>query len=296
MQLRSKLPHCSRRAILALALTAFAHTAFAASLIGSDSAGNRLVYMKTPGTSKTMTSVGSTPVAVVVGPTQQMIYALSGKGEVHVYNPYTDTDTILAKGLSNPTDITLEPGCASILVSDVGVNKIYRINFAPLSVSVFYDGPDTIRGLIYDVNTNLFANDVSQNAVVQFSVSGLIIGQTPAANPLIEPEGLTYDKKTNQLFATSNTGQVIYAISDDLFTVNNIAFTGGSTLEGIVSNGSGTLYFVGGDGTNNNLYQYSTKSGTTTKQNAVTGLNRVSISPTGPCIQPLGTDSTACEE
>jgi len=296
MQLRSRFCRFPFNAILALALTAlFANAAFAASLVGTDNNGSRLVYIKTPGTSKTMTTTGASPIGVVVGPTQQIIYAVSSKGEIHVYNPYTDADVILAKGFSNPVDITLEPGCKSILVSDVGTNKIYRVMFTDGSVSTFYDGPDVIRGVIYDVNTNVFANDLSLNAVVQFSIAGLIIKQTPAGSPLTVLDGLTYDKKSNQLFATSNTGQVLYEIADDLSTVNTINFANGPLLEGIVSNGSGTLYVVGGDGTNNNLYQYSVKSGTTTKLNAVPGLDRVSIIPNGPCIQPLGTD-LACEE
>jgi len=152
-----------------------------------------------------------------------------------------------------------------------------------------------MEGLVYDTAAQLFANDTQLNAVVELDMTGAIIAQTPANMPLATPDGLTYDHKTDSLYATSNTGQVIYKISTRLDTVSTIAFTVAPVLEGITSDGSGSLYVVGVNGSSSTIYKYAVFSSTQTKLNTIPGLDDIALIPPGPYIKNNGTTS-ACED
>jgi sugar lactone lactonase YvrE len=294
--LLSKLLSRRVEALLLLALTAGApHLYSATKLVGTDANSGKLLYLVTPKTVVTIANTGAKPDGVVIAPNQQIIYALSGAGEIHSFNPYTQTDATLATGLTTPVNIVLEPGCKSILVSDIGVNKIFRIILSNHALTTFYNGPDKMVGLVYDSNGDLFVNDDTLNAIVEFNATGAIIGQTPSNFPLTTPDGLTYDHKANALFATSDTAQVIYKVSMDLSTVTPISFPGAPVLEGIVSDGHGTLYVVGVNGTTSTLFKYVIATSTQTTQNTVPGLDAVALIPFGPCIRVRGTDGV-CEE
>lgn len=299
MQVRNRLNillTTGMRATLMLVLTAgLPFTVSATKLVGTDINSGKLLYLETPKTAVTITNTGTKPDGVILGPNQLIIYALSAAGEVHSFNPYALTDTTLAKGLTTPVNIVLEPGCKSILVSDIGVNKIFRIMLANRALTTFYSGPDKMQGLVYDTSAQLFANDDQLNAIVQLDPTGTIISQTPVNSPLTTLDGLTYDNKTNALFATSNTGQVIYKVSTDLTTVSAIGFPGAPVLEGIVSDGTGNLYVVGVNGTTSTIFKYAILTATQTKMNTVPGLDDIALIPFGTCIKNGGTASE-CEE
>jgi hypothetical protein len=269
--------------------------AFAAEFVGTNINSGQLVFISTPNTSVTITTTGAKPDGVILGPYQQIIYVLSGAGTVHIFNPYTKLDTTLATGLTTPTDLTMEPQCKSILVSDIGVNKIFRITLSTHALTTLYNGPDKIQGLTYDNAGNLFANDDSLNAVVQISpITGAIVNQTSAGSPMTALEGLTYDAFTQQLFATSTTGQVLYEVSTNLGTVTPILFTAEPTLHGIVSNGQGNLYVVGTNGTTSYLLQYTISTGIETTLNTVPGLEDITLIPYGSCPKGGGVSAEAC--
>jgi sugar lactone lactonase YvrE len=273
----------------------FSQPVSATKLVGVDINSGKLLYIVTPNTVVTISSTGVKPDGVILGPDQQIIYALSGAGEVHSFNPYTHTDATLAKGLTTPVNIVLEPGCKSILVSDIGVNKIFRITLSKPVVTTFYNGPDKMQGLVYDTNAQLFANDDQLNVIVQLDMTGTIVNQTSGNSPLTTLDGLTYDKKTNALYATSNTGMVVYKASTDLTTVSAINFPGAPILEGIVSDGQGSLYVVGVNGTTGTIFKYAILTATQTTLNTVPGLDDISLIPLGPCIKNGGT-TAGCEE
>ena len=200
-------------------------------------------------------------------------------------------DLVVRMGLEQPS----VSNCKSILVIDIGVNKIFRIMLSNHALTTFYNGPDKMRGLVYNTNAQLFANDDQLNAIVQLDVTGTIVNQTPPNSPLTALEDLTYDKKTNALFATSNTAQVIYRVSNDLTTVSAIRFPGAPVLEGIVSDGGGSLYVVGVNGTTSTIFKYAIITNTQTTLNTVPGLDDIALIPFGPCIKSGGT-AAACEE
>jgi len=298
MQVRhliSRLLSIGVQAGLMLAFTTgLLSSASATEFMGVDINSGKLLYIVAPKTVATLANTGTKPDGVILGPYEQIIYALAGAGEVHSFNPYTKTDTTLATGLSSPVNIVLEPGCKSILVSDIGVNKIFRIMLANHSLTTFYSGPDKMEGLVYTAAGQLFANDNQLNAVVELADTGLIIAQTPSNSPLTAPDGLTYDALTNALYATSNTGQLIYRVSTDLSTVTIIAFPVAPILEGIVSDGQGNLYVVGVNGTTSTIFKYTILTATQTTLNTVPGLDDIALVPHGPCIKSHGT-SSSCE-
>jgi hypothetical protein len=291
---RKFLWHAGVAASTLTLLVGLTQPASAVDFAGTNNSSGKLLYIQTPNTDFTLSSVAGQPVGVTVAPGQEILYTISSVGEVHAFNPYTRTDVLLAKGFTTPTDIIVDPGCASMLVSDIGVNKVFRITFSSRAVTTFYNGPDTIGGLVYDNFGNLYANDLSLGAIVQFTTQGVITAQTPGP-PLTALEGLTYDQKSASVFATSNTGQVLYQAPGGLSSVTTIPFAYGPVLEGVTSDGVGDLYVVGGTGTANNLYKYVESTGAVTQLNAVPGLDRIAIIPPGPCIHSLGTDQ-ACEQ
>jgi hypothetical protein len=182
------------------------------------------------------------------------------------------------------------------LVSDIGVNKIFRITLSNKALTTLYSGPDQIKGLVYNPSGDLFANDLTLQAVLQLDpTSGDILNQTPGSSPLTTPDGLTFDVRTQKFFVTSSTAQVIYSISSDLTTVSSIGFSSVPVLEGITSNGAGILYLVGGNGTTNMLFKYDALTGTQTTLNTVPGLDGIALVPFGPCIKKRGTDAE-CED
>jgi hypothetical protein len=280
------------QAALMLALAAvLVGPASATEIVGVDINSGKLLYIVSPKTVVTMANTGAKPDGVIVGPYQEIIYALAGAGEVHSFNPYTKTDTTLATGLSSPVNIVLEPGCKSILVSDTGVNKIFRITLANHALTTFYSGPDKIEGLVYDNTAQLYANDDQLNAVVEFNSAGAIINQTSSNSPLTTLDGLTYDAHTNALYASSNTGQVIYKVSPDLTTVSAISFPVAPVLEGIVSDGHGNLFVVGVNGATSTIFEYTILTAKQTTLNTIPGLDDIALIPFGPCIKNGGTDS-----
>jgi len=268
--------------------------ASATEFMGVDINSGKLLYIVAPKTAVTLANTGARPDGVILGPYQQIIYALAGAGEVHSFNPYTKTDTTLATGLSAPVNIVLEPGCKSILVSDIGVNKIFRITLSNHALTTFYNGPDKMEGLVYTAAAQLFANDDQLNAIVEFDSNGNIIAQTSSNTPLTTPDGLTYDAHTNALYATSNTGQLIYQVSTDLTTVTTISFPVAPVLEGIVSDGGGNLYVVGVNGATSTIFKYTILTAKQTTLNTVPGLDDIALIPPGPCIKSRGT-SSVCE-
>ena len=274
--------------------TGLLHPASATEFMGVDINSGKLLYIVAPKTVVTLANTGARPDGVILGPYEQIIYALAGAGEVHTFNPYTKTDTTLATGLSSPVNIVLEPGCKSILVSDIGVDKIFRIVLSSHALTTFYNGPDKMEGLVYTVAGQLFANDDQLNAIVEFDSNGNIIAQTSSNTPLTTPDGLTYDAHTNALYATSNTGQLIYHVSTDLTTVTTISFPVAPILEGIVSDGGGNLYVVGVNGTTSTIFKYTILTAKQTTLNTVPGLDDIALIPPGPCIKSRGT-SSVCE-
>jgi hypothetical protein len=282
-------------AVLMLALTAaLLESASATEFVGVDTVDGKLLYMPTSRTAFTLATTGTNPDGVIVGPYEQLIYALAAAGEVHSFNPYTKIDTTLATGLTTPVNIVLQPGCRSILVSDIGVNKIFQVELESHALTTFYSGPDKIVGMTYDNLGDLFATDQTLNAIVEFSFAGTITNQSPSGSPLTAPDGLAFDAHTSALYATSNTGQVIYSAPLNLATVNSISFPVAPVLDGIVSDGGGNIYVVGVKGTTGTIFKYEITKGVTTTLNTAPGLNDIALIPPGPCIKAPGTESE-CE-
>jgi hypothetical protein len=269
--------------------------ALSAEFVGTNINSGQLLLVTAPNSSVVITTTGAAPAGVIFGPFQQIIYVLSGAGTVHIFNPFSKVDTTIATGLTTPMDLTMEPACKSILVSDIGVNKIFRISMSTHAVTTLYNGPDKMQGLTYDNNGDLFAVDDNLNAIVEINpTTGVIENQTPSASPLTALEGLTFDNFTKELFATSNSGQVLYEVPTTLVSVTTIPFTAEPTLHGIVSDNSGNLYVVGANGTTSFLLQYSITAGTEKTLNNVPGLEDIVPVISGPCPKSGGTAAEAC--
>ena len=90
--------------------------------------------------SKTLTPVYTTagrPDSILLNSQQQLVYDLSPEGILALYDPVTQTNTILASGLKSPRDLVFDVPTAcnpnananTMLVAEYSIGQIIRYNF-----------------------------------------------------------------------------------------------------------------------------------------------------------------------
>jgi len=269
--------------------------AAAQAAVTTDFVDGRLYYVNASGVTE-MISVapGVNPDSLIFALTQLIYYTLYGSGQVGVFNPYSRSNTILVSGLDHPTNLVLEPGCQSILVSVQGLTSgnpsLVRIAI-PSGLVTVIPISFTPVGLAYDSSGRLFVGDSGGETVDQINPNnGAILNTLPSSlmspnNQPDIPNGMTFDKLTEHLFITSSVYGGIYEIPTDLSSYQFLASVP-APANGIVSNGGGTLFAAGND---TFIYQYSTKHSTLSKLVAVPGLDGIAIVPSIGCS--LGTSS-----
>ena len=228
-------------------------------------------------TTNTITPVilnSHTSDGLIFAPNGNIVYTGSGDGTVHMFNPVTKVDTVLATGMSNPADLTLEPGGTSVLVSDRQTNKINRVLLSGggfTTLASLAGNPFGLNGLAYDDSGRLFA--VSQGSVIsQINPSTGAVLNTSSVLAGV-PDGLTFDSFTHKLYAAANGGQV-YAINPTTLATTQLANASaltGTTPDGLTSDGAGNLYIATfGD---MHIYQYDLVGQTLTQRTFVTNLD-----------------------
>jgi sugar lactone lactonase YvrE len=133
-----------------------------------------LVDFSTEAVSK-LYKIGWPPDSLLVNSSGQIIYDVSpapgSNGALYLFDPSTDTNTVLVPSLSYPRDLVFDPGQGSILISLYSQGKIARYNFVTGVVTKLPNAvAGTLDGIAYDPLGNLYGV-VNHNKVCQIDPS-----------------------------------------------------------------------------------------------------------------------------
>lgn len=186
-------------------------------------------------------TTGALPDSIVFDASGRMIYTLFGANQVRRFDPSNGTDVLVSGGFSGPLDLVLEPGGATVLVSNNTTPRIDRLNLATGVVTPFFAAGGG-AGLAYDASGRLFANLPGRVAELN-PMTGAVLQFTPGVLIL---DGLTFDPVTGNLFATDGSGGHVFRLDR-----NNLALgaqllatliASGGFADGIVADGTGQLF------------------------------------------------------
>ena len=262
-------------------------SASAATLYVTNFSSGQILSLNTLTKATTVVAtVGNNPDSIVFDSAGRIIYSVYNTGQVRVYNIGTATDSLLASGFSNfgTVDLALEPGGATVLLSDRGNSTLRRINVTTgATTNVGSVGAFSgLNGIAYDGSGNLYVA-LGNNTVVQVNPSTGAVIRTSAAVPG-GIDGMTYDSVSNKLWTLSGC-----LSSLDLATLTPSACVSGSTSgDGVVSDGAGSLYLAAGSV----VQQYTISSGVFSNvSNTISGLDDIApASGLGaPVAQPSNT-------
>jgi hypothetical protein len=233
---------------LALGVVAFAGTgrcAFGEVLYATTQAlgggTNALVSVDT--TTRIVTTLLATPGvpdSLIFDAAGNVLYTEPGGGDLRLFNPTTRADRQIA-ALSEPIDLALEPGGSSVLVSDLGAQRIDRVVLGTGLVTPL-TGTQGHRwdGITYDNAGHLFAVRDQDLGIVQLDpATGNVLNATSTfiGSGL---DGLTFDPSTGNLWSASNGGFVVEVTTG----LSLVRFSGGGQgiLDGVEADGIGNLY------------------------------------------------------
>jgi Big-like domain-containing protein len=217
---------------------------------------------------KTITTVYTAtgkPDSVLVNSKGQLIYDLSPEGILALYDPATNTNTVLLSNLKSPRDLLFDvptpcnpnANANTMLVADYTGGQIIRYDFTagtyvnlgqPLGSKATGFSVD---GLAYDPQGNLFAV-ANHNTVVQMDPCTGDILKTLVLEPHYKidgGDGMVYDPYSGQLWIShdgSDNANGLIEVPTDLSTFS--LFQSGliPVPDGIVSDGKGNLYIGAG--------------------------------------------------
>lgn len=184
-------------------------------------------------------SAGAFPDSLVFDSSGRIIYTLFGANQVRRFDPVTHVDTLVSGGFSGPLDLALEPGGATVLVSNNSTPRIDRLDITTGAVTPFLNTGG--GGLTYDTSGRLYAVLPGQLAELN-PQSGAVLQSTPGVLVL---DGVAFDPSTGNLFATDGSGGHVLR-----FNRNNLAAGGqvaatligsGGFVDGIAADGTGQL-------------------------------------------------------
>ncbi len=239
----------------------------------------------TTGVVTILTHLTNRPDSLIVDSQGRILYTTGGNGTgtVSMYDPSSNTDTIVATGLTYPRDLIFDPGQTSILVSNFGLGQIVRIDLASGTVTPLLSKQGTVDGLAYDPAGHLFAvvNHHTQIVQVDPSSGAILNTLTVVTNHTVGYyglDGMTYDSYTGELWVSDvGTGaNCLVEVPTDLsgFTLFQVGnFT---TPDGIISDGHGNL-FVGA--ALQTVIEYNIPTNTITNRVKVSSVDDVALVP-----------------
>ena len=186
-------------------------------------------------------TTGASPDSIVFDSSGRIVYTLFGANQVRRFDPSNSTDVLLSGSFSGPLDLVLEPGGATVLVSNNTTPRIDRLNLTTGVVTPFFAAGGG-AGLAYDASGRLFANLPGRVAELN-PVTGTVLQFTPG---VLVFDGLTFDPVTGNLFATDGSGGHVFRLDR-----NNLAagaqlvatlIASGGFADGIAANGAGQLF------------------------------------------------------
>ncbi len=188
--------------------------------------------------------------SVIMNSQGQLIYSISVLGQIWLFDPVSQSNTILISNISYPRDMVIEPGGTTMLIALNAQGKIARYNSTTGAVTILSKSLGSVDGLVYAPNGDLYAV-VYRNTVCQMDP---VLG-TKIKCIVLEPhyktnggDGMVYDPYSGQLWVSHDgtLGNGLIEIPLDLSTFT--LFQTGKILvpDGIVSDGKGNLYIGAG--------------------------------------------------
>jgi len=274
-----------RSAMLAsIAILCISPRSWSQSLYATSETKQELVEVNiSTGVVSVLYNVGSNPDSLIVDSLGGILYTVQKAGTVDRFDPSTGLNSVIASGFSYPRDLVLDPGGATLLVSNYNRGEIDRVNLATGAVTPLLKGQHTVDGMAYDAQGDLFANVNHHTQIVQIDPNSgailktLLVVQNPL-HPYYGLDGLTYDSYTGQLWATDvGTGaNCLVEIPTDLSGFTLVQVGSFLTPDGIISDGNGNLYV----GVNLSfVYQYNIPGNTITKKVRVASVDDVALVP-----------------
>jgi uncharacterized membrane protein/sugar lactone lactonase YvrE len=192
----------------------------------------------------TLTTVLATPDYVdslIFDNNGDIVYTLLDRGQLGLFNPTTGANGIIASGFNTATDITLEPGGNTVLVTDRGNNRLARVNLTTGAVGTLVD-LSTPNGTAYDNQGHLFAVETGTESLVQIDPTTGAILQTIPLNTNGYVDGMTFDPVTGAFWIGNNGGLI--EVSNYLASPQVQQFTSpiGGTFDGTESDGKGHIF------------------------------------------------------
>jgi sugar lactone lactonase YvrE len=250
-----------------------------------ESAQELLEVNMSTGVVTVLTHLTTRPDSLIVDSLGRIVYTTggsSGAGTVSMYDPSSNSNSIVSTGLSSPRDLIFDPGQTSLLVSDFGLGQIVRINLVTGTVTPLVSNQRTVDGLAYDAAGHLFAAVNQHTQIVQIDPnSGAILKAltviTNQPHGYYGLDGLTYDPYTGQLWAAdagsgtncATGANCLVEIPTDLSSFTFFQAGAIAAPDGIISDGQGNL-FIGAGLIKVIEYNISTNTITTTvKVNSV---------------------------
>jgi len=277
---------CQKMALSILALTLALvpiGKASAATLYATSIGGSQIDKVNTvANTETTFIHTPSAADSIIFDASGNMLYTELYTGQIRRYNPTSlvDSAVTLPYSLSNPADMALDPGGATMLVSEYAAGRIDRVNLTTGAITPLLTPGGNPEGLAY-VGNKLFANigyrygGVTGKEVVQIDpVTGAILAVSPGLDSL---DGLTYDPYSGLLYASSLFGNKIYSIDpNNLNNVQDVTAKLGVVPgpDGITSDGVGDIFVASSDSLgDSHVYQLNLISDTLTMETYVPGLD-----------------------
>jgi sugar lactone lactonase YvrE len=243
------------------------------------------------GTNKvtTLYSIGAEPDDLILNSAGQLIYSVPSNGTINLYDPTTNTNSVLMTGPKYVRDLCIEPGGQTMLVAVNSPGKILRYNFASGAYVTFAQKlGGAVDGISYDVYGNLYAV-IAHNTIKQIDPKTGLVLNTLTLEPKVGingGDGLTYDPYSGTLWTihagTTGKGLIqIFTLPQGGFSTQGFSlylFTTqlkGSAPDGIKSDGKGNLYV----GAINTIFEYNIATNTITHSWGVGGADGVALVP-----------------
>jgi DNA-binding beta-propeller fold protein YncE len=218
------------------------------------------------------------PDSLVFDTHGNIIYTSLNKGQVRLFNPSTQVDTLLGGGLAGPADLALTPSGDSVLVSEANGGKIFKIDLATHKGSQLGSYGGVPQGLAFDAVGHLFAvlgfrSAKADSFIAQLDpMTGAILNQSTKEIAL---DGLTYDPFSKMLYSGSTEGSGIYQFDPASLNVTLLANSTKVPFDGLTTDSAGNLYLAHFDFSvpPGYIYQYNLATSTLTQLTPVSGLD-----------------------
>lgn len=161
-------------------------------------------------------------------------------GEIRSFNLTTKADNLVVGGLAKETvDLALDPGGASLLVSNRGAGEIDRVTL-PSGPSTTLNGSftgDGLNGLAYDATGNLWAVNNTNRTLNELDPTTGAILHSYSVGGTAYLDGMTFDPVTGNLFiADGGCMEEMTTLGADLGCKGSFG-----VLDGVESDGKGDI-------------------------------------------------------